>query len=123
MKLGAFDFLPKPLNMRELVSVILSAVDQDRRQAPKRLEERILRSRIASLTPREREVLPLVVGGLLNKQAASLLGISEITLQIHRGSGRVTGYRAKCTPKLNTCWEPCGRVADYSSIWNVNLRA
>lgn len=85
MKLGAFDFLPKPLNVRELVSVILAAVDQDRRQAPKRLEERVLRSRIASLTPREREVLPLVVGGLLNKQAASLLGISEITLQIHRG--------------------------------------
>jgi FixJ family two-component response regulator len=85
MKLGAFDYLAKPLNVRELVNAILSAMEQDRRQAPKRVEERVLRDRMASLTPREREVLPLVVGGLLNKQAASLLGISEITLQIHRG--------------------------------------
>ncbi len=85
MKLGAFDYIAKPLDVRELVSAVLSAMDHDRRQARKRLEERILRGRVTSLTPREREVLPLVVGGLLNKQAASLLGISEITLQIHRG--------------------------------------
>jgi FixJ family two-component response regulator len=85
MKLGAFDYLPKPFDLGEMVSAILSAMEQDRRQAVKRLEERALRDRMASLTPREREVLPLVVGGLLNKQAASLLGISEITLQIHRG--------------------------------------
>ena len=85
MKLGAFDYLPKPVHLREIVSAISAAVDYDRRQAVKRLEERILRTRLASLTRREREVLPLVVGGLLNKQAASLLGISEITLQIHRG--------------------------------------
>lgn len=85
MKLGAFDCLPRPLNIAELVNAILSAIDQDLKQAPKRLEEWVLRDRTASLTPREREVLPLVVGGLLNKQAAAILGISEITLQIHRG--------------------------------------
>lgn len=85
IKLGAFDFFPKPIDGNELVSAILSATDQDRKHAIRRHEERVLRDRIASLTRREREVLPLVVGGLLNKQAAALLGISEITLQIHRG--------------------------------------
>jgi FixJ family two-component response regulator len=85
MKSGAFDFFSKPVDVQELVSAILSAMDQDRKQAHKRQEEQVLRGRIATLTRRERDVLPLVVGGLLNKQAASLLGISEITLQIHRG--------------------------------------
>ena len=51
----------------------------------RRAELAELRQRLASLTPREREILPLVVGGLLNKQAAAELGISEITAQIHRG--------------------------------------
>jgi len=85
IKAGAFDFFQKPFDPRELMTAILSAMDLDRRHAPKRLEDRELRSRMATLTPREREVLPLVVGGLLNKQAAAMLGISEITLQIHRG--------------------------------------
>ena len=56
---------------------IVFVVDDDRRTE--------LRRRLSSLTPREREVLPLIVSGLLNKQAAAELGISEITIQIHRG--------------------------------------
>ena len=85
IKSGAFDFFPKPLDSTEICAAIASAITQDRRQLSRRLQERELRGRMASLTRREGEVLPLVIGGLLNKQAAALLGISEITLQIHRG--------------------------------------
>lgn len=85
LKAGAHDFFPKPLDVNALVAAVASALEHDRRLAAKWVEERELRTRMSLLTPREKEVLPLVVGGLLNKQAASLLGISEITLQIHRG--------------------------------------
>ena len=65
---------------------INAALAHDRDARRKRTELADLRERLSSLTPREREVLPLVVSGLLNKQAAAELGISEITLQIHRGN-------------------------------------
>ena len=65
---------------------INAALEHDRNARRKRTELAELRERLSSLTPREREVLPLVVSGLLNKQAAAELGISEITLQIHRGN-------------------------------------
>jgi len=64
---------------------INAALAQNREVRRKRAELDELRQRLSSLTPREREVLPLVVSGLLNKQAAAELGISEITMQIHRG--------------------------------------
>jgi len=67
-----------------LLDAIHAAIDQDRRCRGERAELDVLRERLAGLTPREREVLPLVVSGLLNKQAATALGISEVTLQIHR---------------------------------------
>ncbi len=82
---GAVDFLTKPVGETELVAAVRAAIDQDRLQRSARAERAGLRRRLAALTPREREVLPLVVSGLLNKQAAAELGISEITLQIHRG--------------------------------------
>jgi FixJ family two-component response regulator len=84
IKDGAVDFLTKPFTERKLVEAIQSAVERDRAARQERAELEILRQRLASLTPREREVLPLVVSGLLNKQAAAELGISEVTLQIHR---------------------------------------
>ncbi len=84
IKHGAVDFLTKPFTERELLEAIQSAVERDRQARQERAELEVLRQRLASLTPREREVLPLVVSGLLNKQAAAELGISEITLQIHR---------------------------------------
>ena len=65
---------------------INAALAQNRDARRKRAELADLHQRLSSLTPREREVLPLVVSGLLNKQAAAELGISEITLQIHRGN-------------------------------------
>jgi FixJ family two-component response regulator len=84
IKDGAVDFLTKPFTERGLLEAIQSAVERDRQARQERAELEILRQRLASLTPREREVLPLVVSGLLNKQAAAELRISEVTLQIHR---------------------------------------
>ena len=85
IKRGAVDFLTKPFTEGELLAAIKSAVARDRQARQERAELEALRQRLANLTPREREVLPLVVSGLLNKQAAAELGISEVTLQIHRG--------------------------------------
>jgi FixJ family two-component response regulator len=84
IKAGALDFLTKPFRPQELRDLVGAAIAQDcgRRTQQTALES--LQRRLESLTPREREVLPLVVSGLLNKQAAAHLGISEITLQIHR---------------------------------------
>jgi len=81
---GAVDFLTKPVGEKQLVAAIRAAIDRDQLQRSIRAERAELRRRLTALTPREREVLPLVVSGLLNKQAAAELGISEITLQIHR---------------------------------------
>jgi FixJ family two-component response regulator len=84
IKRGAVDFLTKPFTERDLLAAIQSAIARDRMTRQQRAEIEPLRQRLASLTPREREVLPLVVSGLLNKQAAAQLGISEVTFQIHR---------------------------------------
>lgn len=86
MKAGAVDFLPKPFRDQDILDAIARALAEDKRL--KELEEELtsLRSRFVSLTPREREVLQLVASGLLNKQVACELGLSEITVKIHRGS-------------------------------------
>jgi FixJ family two-component response regulator len=85
IKAGAVDFLTKPFRDADLMRAIHAAIAQDRDARQKRAELAELRERLSRLTPREREVLTLVVSGLLNKQAAAELGISEITTQIHRG--------------------------------------
>ncbi|HMI57850.1 MAG TPA: response regulator [Gemmatimonadaceae bacterium] len=85
LKGGAVDFLTKPFSESELLGAVETAIAQDREARRKRCEIGALQQRLSTLTPREREVLPLVVSGLLNKQAAAELGISEVTLQIHRG--------------------------------------
>jgi FixJ family two-component response regulator len=84
MKAGAVEFLLKPFDTQELLRAIDTAVAQDRDTRLKRAEISELRRRYALLTPRERQVLPFVVSGMLNKQTAAELGISEITTQVHR---------------------------------------
>jgi FixJ family two-component response regulator len=84
MKDGAVDFLVKPFSQQDLVAAIDAAVTSDRHARLERAVRARLQQRHASLTPRESQVLPLIVSGLLNKQAAAELGISEVTLQIHR---------------------------------------
>jgi len=84
IKEGAVDFLAKPFTQQNLIAAVDAAIAGDRHARLERSERTLLRQRYSSLTPRESEVLPLVVSGLLNKQAAAELGISEVTLQIHR---------------------------------------
>src|SRR5580698_4959687 len=85
MKEGAIDFLTKPVDEEVLLASIERALQQDRTSRQKAMEHAKLVARYESLTPRERELLPLLTGGLLNKQAAFELGITEYTVQIHRG--------------------------------------
>lgn len=84
IKHGAIDFLTKPFTESDLMRAVEAGLAQDRRVRAERADTVALRRRYAALTAREREVLPLVISGLLNKQAAAELGISEVTLQLHR---------------------------------------
>jgi len=84
IKRGAEDFLEKPVEPRQLMEAIERAIDHDRSLGKERLERDELLQRYEALTAREREVMQLVVGGLLNKQSAAELGISEKTIKVHR---------------------------------------
>jgi len=84
MKAGAVEFLTKPVRPRDLLAAIGAAIERDRGAQQARLETEALRQRYARLTPREREVMALVVGGQLNKQIAGELATSERTVKFHR---------------------------------------
>ena len=84
MKAGAVEFLTKPFRDQDLLDAIQQALERDRTAREQRTEIVDLRRQFDSLTPREREVMGLVVAGLLNKQIAGELGTSETTVKIHR---------------------------------------
>ena len=85
MKAGALEFLTKPFRDQDLLDAIQKALEHDRTARRQRMETAELRERFDALTSREREVMRLVVAGLLNKQIAGELGTSEVTVKIHRG--------------------------------------
>jgi FixJ family two-component response regulator len=84
MKSGAVDFLSKPFDDWDLLDAIREAIARDLRARQQRAAIRLIQQRLLTLTPREREVLSLVVAGLLNKQIAAVLGTSEKTIKVHR---------------------------------------
>lgn len=85
MKAGAVEFLTKPVDEDKLLHAIQEAVERDRRTREENVAMREVRERYETLTPREQEVLQQVVSGLLNKQIAGELNISEVTVKFHRG--------------------------------------
>src|SRR5882672_11240003 len=85
MKAGAIEFLTKPLGDQELLDAVHHALDRNRASRAARAELASLHHKYASLTAREREVMQLVVTGLLNKQIADQLGVSLVTVKLHRG--------------------------------------
>ena len=85
MKVGAFDFLTKPVDGEKLLAAVTAAIQSNRQIRLERAEIASIQTRLDSLTPREREVLEQVVLGQLNKQVAAELGTVEKTIKVHRG--------------------------------------
>jgi FixJ family two-component response regulator len=85
MKRGAVDFLPKPFHDQDMLDAVLAAIERDRQRRTVDGDVSQLRQRFHTLTPRERQVMLLVTTGKMNKQVAGDLGISEVTVKIHRG--------------------------------------
>ncbi len=94
MKAGAADFLTKPFRDQELLDAVFTALEQDRARLRTKQSRSALRKRFKSLSPREREVVTHVVAGDLNRQIAAKLGLSEVTVKLHRARGmRKMGVR------------------------------
>jgi FixJ family two-component response regulator len=86
MKAGAIDFLSKPFRDQDMLDAVAAAIERDRARRAADSKQAGLRDRFATLSPREQQVMILVTAGKLNKQVAGELGLSEITVKIHRGA-------------------------------------
>jgi FixJ family two-component response regulator len=86
MKAGAVEFLTKPFREQDLLDAVQIALERDRSRRANDMAVEDLRTRFESLTPREQEVIGLVTAGLMNKQIAAEIGVSEITVKVHRGN-------------------------------------
>jgi FixJ family two-component response regulator len=86
MKAGAIDFLTKPFRDQEILDAVNRAIERDLKRRSEEKSNAELRARFESLTPRERQIMALITGGLMNKQVAGKIGVSEMTVKIHRGS-------------------------------------
>ena len=85
MKAGAVDFLTKPFRDQEMLDAVTAALERDRRRRTEEKSHSEVQARFTSLTPRERQIMALVTGGLMNKQVAGKIGIAQQTVKIHRG--------------------------------------
>lgn len=86
MKAGAIDFLPKPFSDKDMLDAVYAAIDRDRKRRTTESDIEQIRSRFATLSPRERQVMMLVTKGRMNKQVAADLNLSQVTVKIHRGA-------------------------------------
>jgi FixJ family two-component response regulator len=86
MKAGAVDFLAKPFRDQDMLDAIATAIERDRQRRTAEGDINLMRDRYATLSPREQQVMMLVTAGKMNKQVAGDLGLSEITVKIHRGA-------------------------------------
>lgn len=86
MKRGAVDFLSKPFNDQDMLDAVMAAIERDRQRREVEGDLSQMQQRLQTLSPRELQVMQLVTGGKMNKQVAGDLGISEITVKIHRGA-------------------------------------
>jgi FixJ family two-component response regulator len=121
MKGGAAEFLTKPLHPQCLLAAIRKAIERDRAARQERAEVLDLRRRFDALTPRERQVMGLVIAGLLNKQTAAELGTSEITIKVHR-SRVMQKMRAESLPELVRMAEKLGIPPTQKSPSYTNVQ-
>jgi FixJ family two-component response regulator len=84
MKAGAIEFLTKPFRDQDLLDAVRIALDQDSSRRGQERKLRELKARFADLSAREQEIMPLITAGLMNKQAAAAIGVSEVTVKVHR---------------------------------------
>jgi len=120
MKAGAVDFLPKPFRADELLQCVQNALKRSAEQRRRSAEQNEARRLLDLLTPRELQVMQLIVSGMLNKQIAGELGISEKTVKFHRGRGMLK-MRIRTVPQLVWLMKKAGGVGALASSGTDSL--